>query len=197
MIETKQEVEPEVNNLIYNKLGNKTKSENVVVKPWSELKDSTKAIIPEGIVATRIRNTNEHFGNPYSHDPAGKTQGLIKTETVKEAVEKYIDWVINSNENRAQWIREQLKSGKLKNKPILYYKELGEPSHATALDYLINNYNWENNSFVSNKPQQLSLFDNQELWNQVENEWLASGRTKEDFDNMTEEEIEHIIKNCL
>lgn len=48
-----------------------------------------------------------------------------------------------------------------------------------------------------NKPQQLSLFDNQELWNQVENEWLTSGRTKEDFDNMTEEERQHVIKNCL
>jgi len=41
-----------------------------------------------------------------------------------------------------KWIRKQLESGKLKGKPILYYKELGEPSHATALDYLINKYDW-------------------------------------------------------
>lgn len=72
----------------------------------------------------------------------GKTRQLIKTETIKEAVEKYTDWVINSKDERAEWIRKQLKSGKLKGKPILYYKELGEPSHATALDYLINKYNW-------------------------------------------------------
>lgn len=45
--------------------------------------------------------------------------------------------------------------------------------------------------------QQLSLFGNEELWSQIENEWLASGRTKEDFDNMTEEERQHTIKNCL
>ena len=227
------------NENIYNKLGNKTKSENVVIKSWGELKNVKEAIVtnelsykdwankvvgrfvytnevlrkdqitdlnntvdlliqnhlkvasfakedlnnrqylpfinrlkengfkqvegkewlftkngisPEElynqyknqisqIISTRIPNTNEHFGNPFSHDPAGKTQGLIKTETVKEAVEKYIDWVINSQDKRAQWIREQLKSNKLKNKPIIYYKELNEPSHATALDYLINNYN--------------------------------------------------------
>ena len=44
--------------------------------------------------------------------------------------------------DRREWIREQLKSGKLKGKPIIYYKELGEPSHATALNYLINKYDW-------------------------------------------------------
>ena len=96
------------------------------------------------IVSTRIKNSNEHFGNPFSHDPEGKAHGLIKTETVKEAVERYIDWVINSKEDRPEWIREQLKSGELKGKPVLYYKELGEPSHATALDYLINKYDWGN-----------------------------------------------------
>jgi nucleoside-triphosphatase THEP1 len=127
---------------IYSRLGDKTQSENVVIKSWAELKDAKVAVTPTGIISTRIKNSDEHFGNPYSHDPAGKTQGLIKTETVQEAVEKYIDWVINSQEPRAQWIRKQLQSGKLKGQPILYYKELGEPSHATALDYLINKYDW-------------------------------------------------------
>lgn len=47
--------------------------------------------------------------------------------------------------SRAEWIRDILKSGDLKGKPIIYYKELGEPSHANALDYLINFYNWEKN----------------------------------------------------
>ncbi len=56
---------------IYNKLGDKTKSNNVIIKSWYELKSAKKAITPQGIVSTRIPNTNEHFGNPYSHDPAG------------------------------------------------------------------------------------------------------------------------------
>jgi hypothetical protein len=139
---TKSEVKPNENNKIYSQLGNKTKSTNVVITSWSNLKGVTKAITPNGIVATRIYDSNEHFGNPFSHDPAGKTQGLIKTETVQEAVERYINWVINSNDIRANWIRIQLRSEVLKGKPILYYKELGEPSHATALDYLINKYDW-------------------------------------------------------
>ena len=199
--ETKQEVESEVSKMIYSELGNKTKSENVVIKSWGELKDATKAITSEGIIATRIKNTNEHFGNPFSHDPAGKTQGLIKTETIKEAVEKFTDWVINSKDERANWIREQLKSGELKGKSILYYKELREPSHATALDYLINKYNWETNEFISNKPQQLSLFDqleqDKQRWEEVKDKWIESGRTEADFNSMSNEEREHTIKECL
>lgn len=284
LTQQQQETLLNVSEKIYSQLGNKTQSENVVIKPWDELKNVVKAITPQNIISTRIKNSNEHFGNPFSHDSAGKTQGLIKTETVKEAVERYIDLVINSQDNfytgkitpskdtifvfgsnpegrhglgaakiakeqfgaiygqgeglqgnayalptkdlrvkdnnslksidentiinsikklyevakqnptkqfkiaytnttekslngytgleiinmfnqagiapnnivfseewhntgkllnsRAQWIREQLKSGKLKDKPIVYYKELGEPSHATALDYLINKYDW-------------------------------------------------------
>ena len=134
---------------IYSKLGNKTVSKNVRIENWSSLKDQTSPFtnaygIIVHIISTRIKNSNKHFGNPFSHDPAGKTQGLIKTENIKEAVEKYIDWVINSQDTRAEWIREKLKSGELKDKSILYYKELGEPSHATALDYLINKYDWNN-----------------------------------------------------
>ena len=186
---------------VYSKLGKVTKSEHVVIKPWGELKDATKAITPQGIVSTRIPNTNEHFGNPFSHDPVGKTQGLIKTETVKEAVEKYIEWLTtdkydfdhplktmedtefnsfhqqimkmsgstnkNTQEqfslnllldllNRKKWIRKQIESGELKGKPILYYKELGEPSHATALDYLINKYNWDKKNNLKSEEKSVS-----------------------------------------
>lgn len=156
--------ETQIAKQIYKKLGEKTQSRNVIIKPWGDLKDATKAITSEGVISTRIKNSNEHFGNPFSHDPAGKAQGLIKTETVQEAVEAYTQWILQdedmsspfykkylSNMNgddydfllqRRDWIREQLESKKLVNKPILYYKELGEPSHATALDYLINSESW-------------------------------------------------------
>ena len=61
---------------IYAKLGNKTQSENVVIKPWGELKDATKAVTTQGIIATRIKNSDAHFGNPFSHDIAGKKAGF-------------------------------------------------------------------------------------------------------------------------
>lgn len=130
---------------IYNKLGNKTQSNNIIIKSVYQQKGVDYATSINGIFSLRLNNTNNHFGNPFSSVQAEIDKGLIATGSTKESVEKYIDWVINSSDNRAKQIRIILKEGKLKNKPIIYYKELNEPSHATALDYLINTYNWNNN----------------------------------------------------
>ena len=77
---------------------------------------------------------------------------MTLTKSTKEAVEKYIDWVINSSNYRAKNIRGLLETGLLKGKPILYYTELNEPSHATALDYLINKYDWSKTTSTTSKP---------------------------------------------
>jgi len=153
---------------IYSQLGNKTQSKNVVIKSWNELKDATKPITQEGIVSTRIKMSGYHFGNPFTPDT--RLQNLIQVKSTKEAVKRYINWVITGEtneyiftgiqpeelDNQREWILEQLKSGELKNKPILYYKELGEPSHATALDYLINKYEW---SKTGTKPLTFETLD--------------------------------------
>ncbi|WP_288981986.1 hypothetical protein [uncultured Flavobacterium sp.] len=133
---------------IYSKLGTKTISGNVVQQSWGKLKTATKAVYDKAVISTRIPNTDEHFGNPFSSDSKvlASNPTLIKTNSTKESVEKYIDWVLNSKDARAKWVREQLKSGNLKGKQILYYTELNEPSHATALDYLINKYDWNTES---------------------------------------------------
>lgn len=148
--EEEKPIEKALENDIYSQLGDKTVSENIEIIPWADLKEYDEPIEKdtdgniEAIVATRIPGKFNHFGNPFSSDEKvlAKTPSLIKVDSTKEAVEKYIDWVINSQEERAKWIRKQIESGKLQDKPILYYKELGEPSHATALDYLINKYDW-------------------------------------------------------
>lgn len=152
---------------IYLKLGNKTVSTNIKIIPWGELKQIKQAVTDRGIVSTRIDTQtwmpgsgSENFGNPFSSDRTilSKNTSLIPTNSTKESVENYINWILtgktpNINNSEAdyveldmqrEWIIEQLKSGELKNKPILYYKELREPSHATALDYLINKYDWNN-----------------------------------------------------
>ena len=53
----------------------------------------------------------------------------------------------------------------------------------------------------SNKPQQLSLFDqleeDKQRWNEIKDKWIESGRTEADFNSMSNEEREHIIENCL
>jgi hypothetical protein len=267
---------------IYSQLGDKTVSDNVVIKPLYQQAGVQYAKENNAVFSLRVNNSNRHFGNPFSSVPAEISKGLIATNSTKESVEKYINWVINGYKNqpkginifskssetlgkrltnpnwyakdlmdveapykanaskikapqlnadealqydmnlmynlqvqkfrknpelideinqvgglefikqsshivgvknsrwegkgmdsnfikvlaksyetvakelnkfkesfelepeRRQWILEQLKSGNLKGKPIVYYKELGEPSHATALDYLINKYNWNN-----------------------------------------------------
>lgn len=135
---------------IYNKLGNKTVSKNVKIVQTYQQAGVNYAIKNNAIFSLRVNGSEQHFGNPFSPVKAEIDKGLTAVSTTKEAVERYIAWVINSNQPRAEWIRKQLKSGGLKGKDIIYYKELGEPSHATALDYLINEYNWEKISVISN-----------------------------------------------
>ena len=94
-----------------------------------------------GIFSLRVNGMKFHFGNPFSSFYSG--EGIIKTGSTKESVVKYIDWVLNSSDERALWIRDIIESGGLKGKSIVYYKELGEPSHANALDYLINQYTFK------------------------------------------------------
>ena len=172
----------EEEQVVYSMLGSKTVSENVVIKPWNELKNATTAITPEGIISTRLKdNDAPHFGNPFASDKniLSKNPFLIPTKSTRESVQRYIKWILTGEigdainltetpeefekrtgrrmlmweglklqlltmnlDERREWILEELTSGIHKGKPILYYTELGEPSHATALDYLINEYDW-------------------------------------------------------
>ncbi|MBM3206876.1 MAG: hypothetical protein FJZ43_04630 [Candidatus Staskawiczbacteria bacterium] len=80
-------------------------------------------------------NSNKHFGNPF-----------IADVSIKDSVLAYIEWLTSDKyatiePERRQWIKEQLYLGKLKYKPISYHREFGEPTHATALDFLINKHN--------------------------------------------------------
>ena len=141
----------------------------------------------------------------FTHDEriAKQNKDLIKVSSVKEAVEKYIDWVINSFDSRAIWIRSMLLSGELKNKQILYYTELGEPSHATALDYLINKFNIENYISQETTSTQLELFEDttlNELKDAINEKFKNHPNytplTLKDIVSMTPEQISN-LKNCL
>ncbi len=128
---------------IYSKLGNKTASKNVVISktPW-------KANIPNSIVA--MRSATNLYGNPFS--PLNDTTQITnKVNTPKDAVIAFIEWLTtdkysNIEPERRNKLISQLKSGELKGKTIVYYKEANAPMHSTALDYLINKYDWNNQS---------------------------------------------------
>jgi len=169
--ENASETEFKAVDSIYDKLGAKTESKNVRIVKWADLKDATEPYIRVGghvvnVISTRIKNSDEHFGNPFSPDARilANNKDLIKADSTKDAVEKYIDWIIYGGgafleegtghptelservdelKSRRGWILSKLKTGEFKDKPILYYTELGEPSHATALDYLINRYSFK------------------------------------------------------
>lgn len=136
---------------IYRKLGTKTKTDNIIIESVYGQNGVKRAREINGVFSLRT-DGKYHFGNPFSSDEhLVKRDGLTLTNSTKESVERYIEWVINSSDERAVWIREILKSGKLKGKSIIYYKELGEPSHANALDYLINQYDWGNEDTADNQ----------------------------------------------
>ena len=135
---------------VYSQLGNKTQSENIVISniKTKDGKYDREANIKEAQENNRIysmeTNSNLSFSNPWASFKRGDT---INTSTTKEAVQNYIDWLITDKfkdikPERRAWILNQLKLGSLKGKTIQYYAELNEPSHATALDYLINKYDW-------------------------------------------------------
>lgn len=153
---------------IYSQLGNTTESGNVELRSWKDelekasspvvystqmsLFDEKQEKVPMAVVSTRIKGTNQHFGNPFSSDERvlKNNKSLIKTDSTQESVENYIDWVLGNKftevePERRQWIVERLRSGELKNLPIYYYAELNEASHANALDYLINQHSWVTN----------------------------------------------------
>lgn len=167
---------------IYDKLGNVTVSENVKIKPVYQKAVIDYAKANNAIFSLRVNGSETHFGNPFSSVDAEIKKGLIATNSVKESVEKYIDWVINSADNRAKWIREMLNSGNLKNKDIIYYKELNEPSHATALDYLINN---PNSPF--NQTQETNGITNNEINNSAKN-FESNENLTEDWQNVDNED---------
>ena len=102
---------------------------------------------PNGLVAYRVNydryNTQEEaaagrIGNPFSEGQGQENKGA-------DTVQKFFDWLTTGNnfgeakatEEYRQAIIQKLLNTPV-NTPILYYKELGRPSHATILGYLIN-----------------------------------------------------------
>jgi len=101
---------------------------------------------PDGIIAYRkYKDSQETFsrktveegwiGNPFSVESKGK-----------DTVQKFYEWIVygtnfeepRANEDFRQAIREKILNTP-EGSPVLYYTELGRPSHATVLGYLINN----------------------------------------------------------
>ena len=109
--------------------------------------DSKKGKTPQpgAVVAFRTKGKTEQnmidalddlvVGNPFGPYAA------IKTKDDGEAVTRFLKWLEGTGDTDVmQDYRNALlaKVPELKGKTIYYYKDLGRPSHATALDYFLN-----------------------------------------------------------
>ena len=164
---------------IYEQLGYKTKSENVVLPSDLDVnttytgKNFWNDIVPEArdlfdnkmnrktgklktmLIAFR-GNSKKSFlqnykdgltlGNPFDwQQESGSRDEAGKISTIK-----FIHWMTtgenlgnaNATEEYRQAIINDIALGKIKDSSILYYQEKGYATHATALDYLINQYDW-------------------------------------------------------
>lgn len=117
---------------------------------------ASKAAEIGGIDTLRHPDVNGmHFGNPFSHADLPGVQ--LKVPTVKEAVIAYEQWLRGEKYQeieplRRQWILDQINSGNLDGKPLVYYtntvpdNSYGQknydyntaPNHAHILLKLIN-----------------------------------------------------------
>jgi hypothetical protein len=169
---------PETARTLYDKLGNKTQSKNVIlpadVDPeaddigmkYTTAIDFWRKIVPEAMVLynkakplvvafrgnskkTFLQNYNSGthtIGNPFDW----KDETGTRDEQGVKSTKRFIHWMITGDNmgiatatpEYRQAIIDDIKSGKIKNSPILYYQEKGYATHATALDYLINKYDW-------------------------------------------------------
>lgn len=127
---------------IYKKLGKKTASKNVIIDKVLGRKKSTSNTI------TAYRTQKNNFLKAFTEDNAignpwnSRGYSMFKTESAQESVEEFIAWI--TGEKHTDILQDYRKTilnnaEKLKGKSILYYEDINAPSHATALDYLLNN----------------------------------------------------------
>ena len=142
-------------NSIYDKLGDKTESGNVRIVKNIFANKENKDIITAFRVDKKIGllesfNKYTAIGNPINW------QKFTPRFENDNATKAFIDWLLgNDYKELEQEYRKTLLENieELKGKTIEYYKELGAPSHATALDYLINKYVWKTEEKATQKQE--------------------------------------------
>ena len=118
---------------------------DVIVKPYETLLNNDSPYVGDQVISIRLKGQadGKHFGNTYSSNENvySKNKGVEKTNSTKESITKYINSVLNpeqsNNPEHYKWIKNEILSGNLDGKTIVYYTDLGEASHANALSALV------------------------------------------------------------
>lgn len=134
-----------------NSISNNTVAFGVELNKGGSKTIQTEAITwqrinPNGIVAYR-----KYKDTPQTYTPETVAEGWIGNpystgEKGADTVQKFYDWLTTGNNFGNSRATEEFRQAIIQkilvtpeNTPILYYTELGRPSHATVLGYLITN----------------------------------------------------------
>ena len=146
-----------------------------------------------------IRNNENAFGIVTKLKPTRNEDAYMSDNNI-DMNRQNIDSDINKIKNDGRIIvfpKDGLGTGLAK------LKEKAPQTYGYLTQRLLEEFRFNNNTgeIISNKPQQLSLFDqleqDKQRWEEIKDKWIESGRTEADFNSMSNEEREHIIKNCL
>ena len=101
---------------------------------------------PEGIVAYRKYSGSEKTFTPQTVEEGWIGNPFSVESNAASTVQKFYDWIVTGNNYGESRANEEFRQAVIKkilatpeNSPILYYTELGRPSHATVIGYLVNN----------------------------------------------------------
>lgn len=166
----------DINRDINTYSGGRTKSQNVVLptdlggrnKDIFSVMDKFKKENPSGIIAYRVNNSKSLLQNLKEQNAIGNPFNWTELG-YETSHSQFISWLTTGNNFNNKNATEEYRQAiidlmqKSKGQKILYYTELGKPSHATSLDYLINQY------FISDEEKQMYMAE--ELRKQQEEEW--------------------------
>ena len=87
-----------------------------------------------------------HYGNPFGTNDYGKNAEVPFQGNDAEVSQKYEDWLKGTYRqdvapDRRKWIIEQIASGKLDGKQLMYFRDVGD-NHAKRLAKLVNDKSW-------------------------------------------------------
>ena len=151
---------------------------------------------PGAVVAFRTKGKTEQsmidalkdnaVGNPFG------PYGAIKEETAV-SVTRFLNWLEGKGDtNVMQDYRKAIlnKTSELKGKPIFYYKDLGRPSHATALDYFLNKTDLPKETPTTKSYLSENMPPTQTLSGRVPLE----GVSNKDIDVLTDEQYKELVE---
>lgn len=113
---------------------------------WNKIRSGWQSNHPTGIVAYIKRGDSTETFSPITVQQGWIGNPFSTQQKGVDTVQKFYDWIVTGNNFGNEMATEEFRQAIIQkilstpeNSPILYYTELGRPSHATVIGYLVNN----------------------------------------------------------